>query len=220
MRSIRDPALFEREQERIFRGETWSYLLLEAEIPNSPAISGRLMSATRRLIVNSRTNEGAIHAFVNRCAHRAPRSVRETPGNDSTHALVAANFHQLVLTTYRGNLMVVPFMRGVKGKAGVCRAIFDKSQHGLEETPGRKRFRAFRLRHVFVTRSTPCGVPGRADREPHIDRTFTQADPDPRLSAGRRCTEYLEALLRTTLRDPNHGGCCTCSRFHLRQLRG
>ena len=32
-RVMNDPAIYAREQERIFRGPTWHYLCLEAEIP-------------------------------------------------------------------------------------------------------------------------------------------------------------------------------------------
>jgi len=75
----RDPALFDRERGRIFRGETWSYLLLEAEIPN-PGDFRTTYVGNSPVIVN-RDEEGAIHAFVNRCAHRGATVRRESHGN-------------------------------------------------------------------------------------------------------------------------------------------
>jgi salicylate 5-hydroxylase large subunit len=42
-----DKDVYDREQERIFSGPNWSYVALEAEIPN-PTISFAPMSATSR----------------------------------------------------------------------------------------------------------------------------------------------------------------------------
>ena len=63
-----DQELYAREQERIFRGTTWSFLCLEAELPgpNTYCRSG----LGEMPVVVARDNAGAVHAFENRCAHR------------------------------------------------------------------------------------------------------------------------------------------------------
>ena len=60
-----DEELYALEMERIFRGPTWSYLCLEAEIPN-PGDYRTTWGGDTPVIV-SRDKAGAIHAFVNRC---------------------------------------------------------------------------------------------------------------------------------------------------------
>src|SRR5712692_5995505 len=67
-RLYHDAEVYEREQERIFRGPVWSFLGLEAEIPNTGDFRTTWVGDTP-VIVN-RDEKGALRAFVNRCAHR------------------------------------------------------------------------------------------------------------------------------------------------------
>jgi anthranilate 1,2-dioxygenase large subunit len=62
-----DPEQYRLEQERIFKGPTWSYLCLAAEIPEP----GDWVATTigEVAIIVARGPDGAINAFVNRCAH-------------------------------------------------------------------------------------------------------------------------------------------------------
>ena len=191
----RDPALFDREQERIFRGETWSYLLLEAEIPN-PGDFRTTYVGNSPVIVN-RDEEGAIHAFVNRCAHRGATVRRETHGNDSTHVCC---YHQWCYD-YRGNLMGVPFMRGVKGKGGLPRD-FDKSQHGLRKL--RVESRSGVVFGTFSDTVEPLAEYLDELIANHIDRTFHK--PIRILGYQRQEVHGNWKLYTDNLRDPNHGG--------------
>jgi len=59
-----DEALYELEMERIFRGPAWSYLCLEAEIPNPGDFRTTWVGDTP--VVVSRAKDGTIHAFINR----------------------------------------------------------------------------------------------------------------------------------------------------------
>ena len=63
-----DPAIYQLEQERIFRGPTWNYVALEAELPNPHDYVSTFIGDTP--VVVTRDGEGALHAWVNRCAHR------------------------------------------------------------------------------------------------------------------------------------------------------
>src|SRR5258708_33923628 len=63
-----DRALYDEEQERIFRGDTWTYLCMEAELPT--AGSFRTSNLGDMPVVGTRDVNGVIHAFENRCAPR------------------------------------------------------------------------------------------------------------------------------------------------------
>jgi anthranilate 1,2-dioxygenase large subunit len=121
-----DPAVYEREQELIFRGPTWSYLALEAELPNlRDFLTTRL--GDMPILVN-RDSQGKIHAFINRCMHRGAELRRETCGNTPVHSCV---YHQWSYGL-DGQLRGVPFQRGVNGVGGLP-PHFDKSQISLQK---------------------------------------------------------------------------------------
>jgi anthranilate 1,2-dioxygenase large subunit len=82
-RLYHDAEVYAREQERIFRGPTWSFLCLEAEIPNPGDFRATHVGETP-IIVN-RDETGAVKAFVNRCAHRGALVRRELSGNATHH---------------------------------------------------------------------------------------------------------------------------------------
>ena len=64
-----DPQIYAQEQERIFKGPTWSFLGLEAEIPNPGDFRTSLIGDTP--VIVDRAADGGIHAMVNRCATTA-----------------------------------------------------------------------------------------------------------------------------------------------------
>jgi anthranilate 1,2-dioxygenase large subunit len=124
-RLYHDPELYAREQEAIFRGPAWSYLALDAEIPNPGDFRAAWLGDTP-VIVN-RDRDGAIKAFVNRCAHRGALVRREIAGNTAEHVCI---YHQWCYGL-DGSLTAIPFRRGVRGKGGLDPS-FDMSQHGLQ----------------------------------------------------------------------------------------
>jgi len=67
-----DEEIYRLEMERIFRGPAWSFLCLEAEIPNPGDYRTTWVGDTP--VIVSRDKEGAIHAFVNRCSPGVPLS--------------------------------------------------------------------------------------------------------------------------------------------------
>jgi anthranilate 1,2-dioxygenase large subunit len=125
-RLYHDPAIYAREQARIFRGRTWSYLCLEAEIP-SPGDFRTTWIGDTPVVVN-RDDDGRLHAFVNRCAHRGAIVRRETRGNAADHTCI---YHRWCYSR-RGDLIGIPFQRGIRGLGGLD-ASFDKTQHGLQK---------------------------------------------------------------------------------------
>jgi len=74
-----DPAVYALEQRRIFQGSTWNYAGLEAEIPTPGDFKSTFVGDCP--IVVTRSKDGALHGFVNRCAHRGSSVCRARYGN-------------------------------------------------------------------------------------------------------------------------------------------
>jgi anthranilate 1,2-dioxygenase large subunit len=121
-----DPAIYAQEQERIFRGPPWNFLGLEVEIPNVGDFRTSFVGDTP--VVYNRGEDGKVNAFVNRCAHRGAQVVREQQGNVKKHVCI---YHRWCYDL-TGNLIGVPFRRGVRGKGGMD-PDFDPNQHGLRK---------------------------------------------------------------------------------------
>jgi anthranilate 1,2-dioxygenase large subunit/terephthalate 1,2-dioxygenase oxygenase component alpha subunit len=108
-----DGALFEEEQERIFRGATWSFLCLEAELPKPN--SYRRSSLGAMPVVVTRDGEGRLNAFENRCAHRGSLLCLQERGEAKHITCVYHNWSY----DLAGNLTGVAFRRGLGGKGGM-----------------------------------------------------------------------------------------------------
>ncbi|HEX3524823.1 MAG TPA: Rieske 2Fe-2S domain-containing protein [Stellaceae bacterium] len=121
-----DPEMYQREQERIFRGPTWNFLGLAAGIPKPGDFQTNYVGDIA-VIVNRDAN-GAIHALVNRCAHRGAMVRREMSGNASEHTCI---YHQWCYGL-DGRLNSIPFRRGIHGKGGLDPS-FDMAAHGLRK---------------------------------------------------------------------------------------
>ena len=118
--------IYDREQALIFRGPTWSFLGLEAEIPEPGDFKSTFIGDTP--VVMTRDEDGALAAWVNRCAHRGAMVCRLARGNAATHSCV---YHQWRYDS-RGDLFGVPFLRGLGGQAGMP-ADFDRTANGLRK---------------------------------------------------------------------------------------
>jgi anthranilate 1,2-dioxygenase large subunit len=123
-RLYHDAEIYEREQRRIFQGPVWNYLGLDAEIPNPGDFRATYVGETP--VVFNRDHEGAVKAFVNRCAHRGALVRRELSGNAREHICI---YHQWCYGL-DGHLTAIPFRRGIRGKGGLD-ADFDMGAHGL-----------------------------------------------------------------------------------------
>ncbi len=119
-----DPEIYRLEQERIFRGATWSVLGLEVEIPKPGDY--RICYVGDVPVVFNRDAEGRINAFVNRCAHRGAEIAREPFGNVTDFTCIYHNW----CYSHGGDLIGVPFARGVNGRGGMPDD-FDMARHGL-----------------------------------------------------------------------------------------
>jgi phenylpropionate dioxygenase-like ring-hydroxylating dioxygenase large terminal subunit len=108
-----DRDIYEAEQERIFRGATWHFLCLEAELPRPGTY--RRSNVGAMPVVVTRDAQGALHAFENRCAHRGSLLVLNDSGDAKDIICVYHNWSYDLC----GNLTGVAFRKGVAGKGGM-----------------------------------------------------------------------------------------------------
>ncbi|GCL71493.1 aromatic ring-hydroxylating dioxygenase subunit alpha [Paenibacillus naphthalenovorans] len=121
-----DPSVYEQEQLRIYRGPTWNFLALEAELPQSGDYKTTFVGDTP--VVVTRDRDGEIRAFVNRCSHRGATVCMDSCGNTKTFTCV---YHAWAFDA-KGDLKGVPFRSGVEGKGGMPED-FDTSKHALHK---------------------------------------------------------------------------------------
>jgi salicylate 5-hydroxylase large subunit len=121
----RDPAIYAREQARIFAGPNWNYVALEAEVPSAGDFK-RSFVGDKPVIV-TRGGDGAINVLANRCAHRGVQLCQQSLGNAKEFI---CPYHQWTYDL-EGTLVGVPFRRGYQGNGGMP-ADFDMGAHGLE----------------------------------------------------------------------------------------
>jgi anthranilate 1,2-dioxygenase large subunit len=119
-----DPEQYRLEQERIFKGPTWSFLCLSAEIANPGDYVATTIGETA--VIVARDLSGNINGFVNRCVHRGNLLCLERRGNVKEMKCIYHGW------TYdlSGKLTGVAFERGVKRQGGMPPE-FRKDEHDL-----------------------------------------------------------------------------------------
>jgi len=117
-----DQDIYAEEQARIFRGPTWSYLCLEAELPDPGSFLTTFVGDMP--VVVARDPAGAIHAFENRCAHRGALICMEARGRAERFSCIYHNWTY----DHAGNLTSVAFRRGIAGKGGMSAEAKPESQ--------------------------------------------------------------------------------------------
>lgn len=120
-----DPDVYRRELELFFYGPTWSYVALECELPEPGSFKRSWIG--ERQVVAVRDEDGAVHVWENRCAHRGARLCWKNKGKLTDS--ITCPYHQWNYAL-DGTLQGIPLRRGHKGKGGMS-ADFDTSQHGL-----------------------------------------------------------------------------------------
>ncbi len=186
-------AVYDREQERIFRGPTWSFLGLEAEIPKPGDFKSTFIGDTP--VVMTRTKEGALAAWVNRCAHRGAIVCRDKRGNALKHTCV---YHQWTYGA-EGDLRGVPFGKGRGAMAGMP-ADFSMAEHGMR----RLRIDSYR---GLVFASFSEDAPSLPDyigpqMRPYVDRIFCK--PIEYLGCTRQMSKSNWKLYLENVKDPYH----------------
>jgi salicylate 5-hydroxylase large subunit len=188
-----DPALYAREQERIFQGPHWSYVALEAEIPNSGDFRRTFIGD--KSVVAIRTKEGGVSVVENRCAHRGLQFCQQPLGSMSE---IVCPYHQWTYDL-EGKLTAVPFRHGVKRQGGFPED-FDLAQHGL------RRLNVAR-RHGVVFASFGDPEPLEEYLSPPILELFDRVcdgRPLKVLGYSRQLTPGNWKLMFENIKDPYH----------------
>jgi len=120
------PAIYDREVARIFHGRSWNFVALEAELPEPGSFKRSFVGPTP--VVVARAQDGHIHVFENRCAHRGAELCRPALGNATE---LVCPYHQWTYDL-AGNLTAVPFRRGIQKQGGMP-ADFKLAEHGLRK---------------------------------------------------------------------------------------
>jgi len=185
--------IYDREQERIYRGDTWNFLGLEAEIRAPGDFKSSFVGDTP--VVMTRTEDGGLAAWVNRCAHRGAMVCRQARGNATSHSCV---YHQWSFDT-KGNLLGLPFRRGSKGQAGMPKS-FDPKDHGLRQL----RVESYRglVFASFSERVEPLADYLGPVMRPYIDRIFHK--PIEYLGCTRQYSNSNWKLYLENVKDPYH----------------
>ncbi len=124
-----DPGVYELEQKRIFQGPTWNYVGLEVELPNPGDFKCTFVGECP--VVVTRSKDGSLNAFVNKCAHRGATVCRTRYGNATDFQCI---YHQWRYDL-AGNLLTVPFRRGVVDngqRVGGMPDDFQTAEHNLQ----------------------------------------------------------------------------------------
>jgi phenylpropionate dioxygenase-like ring-hydroxylating dioxygenase large terminal subunit len=108
-----DPQIYAEEQQRIWRGPTWNYLCLEAELPAPKSFVTTFVGDMP--VVVTRGPEGALHAWENRCAHRGALVCMQPRGSAERFSCIYHNWTY----DHAGNLTNVAFRKGIAGKGGM-----------------------------------------------------------------------------------------------------
>ena len=123
-----DDAIYKKELDRLFYKGHWSYIGLEAEVPNPGDFKRTVIG--ERSVVMTRDMYGELNVVENVCAHRGMQFCRERHGNKKE---LVCPYHQWNYSL-KGDLQGVPFRRGVKqdGKVnGGMPKEFKTEDHGL-----------------------------------------------------------------------------------------
>jgi phenylpropionate dioxygenase-like ring-hydroxylating dioxygenase large terminal subunit len=121
-----DANVYAQEQAKIFRGNTWNYLGLEAEVPEPGSFKTTYIGETSVLL--TRAEDGSLNALVNRCSHRGNMVCREAFGKTQKLNCVyhAWNYN------LKGDLTHAAFSKGIRGEGGLPKD-FDMAEHGLQK---------------------------------------------------------------------------------------
>jgi phenylpropionate dioxygenase-like ring-hydroxylating dioxygenase large terminal subunit len=117
-----DEDIYREEQRRIFQGPAWSYLCLEAELPEPGTFLTTFVGDMP--VVVTRDPKGALHAFENRCAHRGALICMQSRGKAERFTCIYHNWTY----DHAGALTSVAFRKGIAGKGGMSADAQPESQ--------------------------------------------------------------------------------------------
>lgn len=116
--------VYAAEQQSIFQGPNWSFLCLEAEVPNPGDFRATSIGDTPVIVVRDGT--GKINAFENRCSHRGALICLEEHGKGQRDFQCVYHGWSYDLA---GNLTGIAFRNGVKGQGGMPKTFKMEDHH-------------------------------------------------------------------------------------------
>lgn len=116
--------IYDREIERIFKGRTWNFVALEIEVPEPGDYKRSFVGPVP--VVVTRGKDGGLNVFENRCVHRGAEFCRHQRGKANEFV---CPYHQWTYNL-EGDLIGVPFRRGLKKRGGLPRD-FRLEENGL-----------------------------------------------------------------------------------------
>jgi salicylate 5-hydroxylase large subunit len=189
-----DPDVFSQEMERVFCGDTWNYAALTCELAEPGSFKTNFVG--NRPVILTRDQDGTLHCFVNRCAHRGVKFCRRARGKAKDFI---CPYHHWAYDL-RGNLVGLPFRRGVKRQGGMP-ADFQREHHGLRKLKVCERGGV-----VFVSFSDDVepleGFLGPTMRE-YFDRVFNGRELKV-LGYARQLIPCNWKLMFENIKDPYH----------------
>ena len=120
-----DAEIYAREQARIFKGPSWNYVGLTAEVPEPGSFRRSFIGDIP--VVLTRDSDGGLNVFINKCAHRGVQFCQKQRG--TTNEFICP-YHQWTYDL-TGKLIGVPFRRGLKRQGGMP-AAFELDDHHLQ----------------------------------------------------------------------------------------
>jgi anthranilate 1,2-dioxygenase large subunit len=105
--------VYRREQKRIFQGNVWNYLCLNAEVPNIGDYVATHAGDTP--VIVARGQDGQLYGFENRCVHRGALLALKSRGHVTDFTCVYHGWSY----NLEGDLVGVAFQDGVGGKGGM-----------------------------------------------------------------------------------------------------
>jgi phenylpropionate dioxygenase-like ring-hydroxylating dioxygenase large terminal subunit len=117
-----DEDLYREEQSKIWRGDTWNYLCLEAELAEPKSFITTFVGDMP--VVVTRDAHGKLNAWENRCAHRGALVCMQPRGTAERFSCIYHNWTY----DHAGNLTNVAFRKGIGGKGGMPEGAHPESQ--------------------------------------------------------------------------------------------
>ena len=173
-------AQYNLEKEKIFKGPTWNYLCLGAEIPNPGDYVVSHIAETSLIV--TRNLEGQIKAMVNRCSHRGAQLCQKRSGNTRKFSCV---YHAWSYDL-DGNLTNVAFKKGINNQGGM---------------PDDFDMKDYQLRSVKVTDFCGLIFGSFEDSVPDIE---TYLGPDVSAKVKRVLNRSVKVIGRNTQVLPNN----------------
>ena len=116
--------VYREEQQNLFRGPYWSYLCLEAEVPQPGDYRTTFVGDTP--VIVCRDEDGELYGFENRCAHRGALLALDDRGSNAKDFTCVYHAWSYSL---QGDLTGVAFKDGIKGQGGMPK-YFCLEDHG------------------------------------------------------------------------------------------